>query len=47
MVVYNIIKIMSEENDETYKNYYYDSIFSLLQPTNMKIQQWIRDKLTC
>tara|TARA_B100000902_G_scaffold286995_1_gene273125 strand:- start:1759 stop:2373 length:615 start_codon:yes stop_codon:yes gene_type:complete len=46
-VVYNIIKIMEiEENDQNI-DHYFNSIHNFLSPTNLKIQQWIRDKLTC
>tara|TARA_B100000575_G_C23141608_1_gene664479 strand:- start:1621 stop:2235 length:615 start_codon:yes stop_codon:yes gene_type:complete len=46
-VVYNIIKIMETEEDDQNIDYYFDAIHNFLSPTNLKIQQWIRDKLTC
>jgi len=46
-VVYNIIKIMEIEEDDKNIDFYYDATHNFLYPTNLKIQQWIRDKLTC
>lgn len=46
-VVYNIIKIMEAEENDNNTEFYYNSIDQFLIPTNLKIQQWIRDKLTC
>ena len=46
-VVYNIIKIMETEENDTNIAFYFDAIHHFLSPTNLKIQQWIRDKLTC
>ena len=46
-VVYNILKIMESEENESNMNFYFDAIHNFLSPTNFKIQQWIRDKLTC
>jgi hypothetical protein len=46
-VVYNIIKIMEVEENKNNTVYYYNSISQFLEPTNLKIQRWIRDKLTC
>jgi len=46
-VVYNIIKIMEIEEDDKNIDFYYDATQNFLYPTNLKIQQWIRDKLTC
>jgi len=46
-VVYNIIKIMELEKDDNNIEFYYNSIRNFLEPTNLRIQQWIRDRLTC
>ena len=47
VVVYNILNILDNDTDETNTDFYYDALQSFLQPTNLKIQQWIRDNLTC
>jgi hypothetical protein len=47
VVVYNILNILDNDTDETNKEFYYDAMQSFLKPTNLKIQQWIRDNLTC
>jgi hypothetical protein len=46
-VVYNIIKIMENEEDDQNIDFYFNAIHNFLSPTNLKIQQWIREKLTC
>ena len=38
---------METEEDDQNIDYYFDAIHNFLSPTNLKIQQWIRDKLTC
>ena len=38
---------MESEENESNMNFYFDAIHNFLSPTNFKIQQWIRDKLTC
>ena len=47
VVVYNILNILDNETNDTNIAFYYDSLQAFLQPTNLKIQQWIRDNLTC
>ena len=47
VVVYNILNILDNETNDTNIEFYYDSLQAFLQPTNLKIQQWIRDNLTC
>ena len=46
-VVYNIIKIMETDENDQNIDFYFQAIHNFLSPTNLKIQQWIRDKLTC
>jgi len=47
VVVYNVLNILDSEKNENNIEYYFDSICCFLKPTNLKIQQWIRDNLTC
>ena len=47
IVVYNILKSMENEDNERNMDSYFEATHSFLSPTNLKIQQWIRDKLTC
>jgi hypothetical protein len=46
-VVYNILKSMENEDKERNMDSYFEAIHHFLSPTNLKIQQWIREKLTC
>ena len=47
IVVYNILKSMENEDNERNMDSYFEATHSFLSPTYLKIQQWIRDKLTC
>jgi len=47
IVVYNILNSMENEDNERNMDSYFEAIHHFLSPTNLKIQQWIREKLTC
>ncbi len=46
-VIYNILKIIEQDTNENNKEFYYNSVQNFLIPTHHRIQQWIREKLTC
>jgi hypothetical protein len=45
LVVYNILRLIEEEEDQTHKEKMADSLISLLHPLNDKIHIWIQENL--
>jgi len=47
IIVYNLLVLMNECNDEKDKNRYLRGITEILKPINTKIRCWIRENLQC
>ena len=47
IVVFNILKLLDTVDDIESKNKYIESLLYFLDPTNVKINKWIHEKLTC
>ena len=45
LVVYNILRLIDEEENPNHKDYMADSLTVLLTPLNEKIRSWIQENL--
>ena len=45
-IIYNTLLIL-DETEEQFKPYYIDGLLKIVTPTNNKLRNWIREKLTC
>ena len=44
--VFNILKLLNDEQNEENKQRYLKSVGHMLSPTNILLRKWIHDKLT-
>ena len=46
VIIFSLLKLMKEENNQIYIDHYIDGLHTLLKPTNLKIRNWIQSNLT-
>ena len=46
VILFSLLKLMKEENNQIYINHYINGLHILLKPTNLKIRNWIQSNLT-